>query len=127
MAFSIMELNLSSALFPFPPTSHELQYISVTSGFTRLSMKTKCHVCRGLISSYVNFHYNRTMWSTKLHVKVCRWGGGKEKEPSPLVFSRFKNYFNVVITPSNLWHAEKNINCNQFFSSYLTPSVTSSL
>ena len=31
-------------------------------------MKTK-YVCRGLISSYVNFHYNRTMWSTKLNVK----------------------------------------------------------
>ena len=37
-------------------------------------MKTE-YVCRGLISSYVNFHYNRTMWSTKLHVKICRWGG----------------------------------------------------
>ena len=47
-------------------------------------MKTE-YVCRGLISSYVNFHYNRTMWSTKLHVKICRCGGGgKEKEPSKL-------------------------------------------
>ena len=44
-------------------------------------MKTK-YVCRGLISLYVNFHSNRTMWSTNLHVKFCRWGGGgKEKEP----------------------------------------------
>ena len=43
-------------------------------------MKTK-YVCRGLISLYVNFHNNRTMWSTNLHVKICRWGGGKEKEP----------------------------------------------
>ena len=32
--------NLGSFSFP-PPTSHELQLISVTSGFTRLSMKTK--------------------------------------------------------------------------------------
>ena len=96
MAFSIMELNLSSALFPFPPTSHELQYISVTSGFTRLSMKTKyvCHVCRGLISSYVNFHYNRTMWSTKLHVKVCRWGGGgKGKRALSSRFFTFQELF----------------------------------
>ena len=43
-------------------------------------MKTK-YVCRGLISLYVNFHNNRTMWSTKLHVKICRWGE-KEKEPT---------------------------------------------
>ena len=42
-------------------------------------MKTK-HVCRGLISPYVSFHYNRTIWSTNLHVKVCRLGE-KEKEP----------------------------------------------
>ena len=75
-----MELKDSRALFPFPPTSHELQNISVTSGFTRLSMKTK-YVCRGLISLHVNFCNNRTMWSTNLHVKNCRWGGGKEKEP----------------------------------------------
>ena len=70
--------ELGSFSFP-PPTSHELQYISVTSGFTRLSMKTK-YVCRGLISLYVNFHNNRTMWSLNLNVKNCRWGG-KEKEP----------------------------------------------
>ena len=42
-------------------------------------MKTK-YVCRGLISLYVNFHNNRTMWSTNFHVKICRWGE-KEKEP----------------------------------------------
>ena len=42
-------------------------------------METK-YVCRSLISPYVNFHYNWTMWSTNLHVKVCRWGE-KEKEP----------------------------------------------
>ena len=42
-------------------------------------MKTK-YVCRGLISLYVNLYYNRTMWSTNLHEKNCRWGE-KEKEP----------------------------------------------
>ena len=41
-------------------------------------MKTK-YVCRSHISLYVNFHNNRTMWSTNLHVKFCRWGE-KEKE-----------------------------------------------
>ena len=46
-------------------------------------MKTK-YVCRGLISLYVNFHNNRTMWSTKLHEKICRWGE-KEKEPTRLL------------------------------------------
>ena len=30
-----------------------------------------------LVKLYVNFHNNRTMWSTNLHVKVCRWEGGK--------------------------------------------------
>ena len=44
--------------------------------------KTK-YVCHGLISLYVNFHNNRTMWSTYLLVKICRWGG-KEKEPKIL-------------------------------------------
>ena len=69
------------ALFDFPPTSRQFQLISVTSGFTNLSMNTK-YVCRGLISLYVYFHNNRTMWSTNLHIKICRWGGGGEfKEP----------------------------------------------
>ena len=45
-------------------------------------MQTK-YVCRALFSLYVNFHNNRTMWSTKLHVKICRWGG-EEKEPLSL-------------------------------------------
>ena len=44
-------------------------------------MKTK-YVGRGLISLNLNFHNNRTMWSTKLHVKICRWGGGEQKEPT---------------------------------------------
>ena len=55
-------------------------------------MKTK-YVCRGLIGLYVNFHNNRKMWSTNLHVKICRWGGGgggggEEKEP--MFFIRFE-------------------------------------
>ena len=41
-------------------------------------MKIK-NVCHGFFRLYVNFHYNRTMWSTSLHVGVCRWG--EEKEP----------------------------------------------
>ena len=65
--------QISSFSLTPPPTSHELQYISVTSGFTRLSMTTK-YVCRGLISLYVNFHNKWTMWSTNLLVKICRWG-----------------------------------------------------
>ena len=72
-----------SGSFSSPPPSHELQYISVTSGFTRLSMKTK-YVCRDLISLYVHFHSNRTMWSTNLHVKICRWGGKRKKRPKSL-------------------------------------------
>ena len=42
-------------------------------------MKTN-YVCRSHINLYENFHNNRTMWSTNLHVKICRWGE-KEKEP----------------------------------------------
>ena len=41
-------------------------------------MKTN-YVYRGLIGLYVIFHNNQTMWSTNLHVKICRWGE-KEKE-----------------------------------------------
>ena len=69
--------SFSFFLFPPPHASFNLfhaSFISVTSGFTRLKMKTK-YVCRGLISLYVNFHNNWTMWSTNLHVKTCRWGG----------------------------------------------------
>ena len=76
--------KIGSFSFPNPPTSHELQYISVTSGFTRLSMKTK-FVCRGLISLYVNFHENWTMWSTNLLVKICRWGGGGRKKSPKII------------------------------------------
>ena len=37
-------------------------------------MKTK-YVCRGLISPYVNFRNNRTMWSTNLREKFAGAGG----------------------------------------------------
>ena len=66
-----------AALFPFPPTSRQFQLISVTSGFTRLSIMTK-YVCRGLIGLYVNFHNNQTMWSKNLHVINRRWGERKK-------------------------------------------------
>ena len=33
-------------------------------------MKSK-YVCRGLISPYVKFQYNQTMWSKNLQVKIC--------------------------------------------------------
>ena len=52
--------TLKLALFPFPPTSHDHQFYGVTSGFTRLNMKTKC-VWQILISPHVNFHNDRTM------------------------------------------------------------------
>ena len=42
-------------------------------------METK-YVCRGIISLYVNFHNNRTIWSTNIHVKICRWGGRKKSQ-----------------------------------------------
>ena len=41
-------------------------------------MKNK-YVCRGLISLYMNFRNNRTMWSTNLHVKKLQVG--EEKDP----------------------------------------------
>ena len=101
-----LKTNQSSFSYPHPPTSHELQYISVTSGFTRLSMKTK-YVCRGLISLYVNFHNNWTVWWTNIHVKICRWGGGgggEEKEPKSVpvisptitVVDKFKRKFRFL-------------------------------
>ena len=44
-------------------------------------MKIK-YVCHGLISLHFNFHDNRTKWTLTSNIKICRWGGGKEKEPS---------------------------------------------
>ena len=73
----VHEINSKLDSFSFPPTSHELQYTSVTSGL--LSMKTK-YVFRDLIRLYVNFHNNRTMWSTNLHIKTYRRG---ERKKSP--------------------------------------------
>ena len=77
--------SLSSPPPPASHASHELQYITVMSCFTRLNMKTK-YVCRGLFSLYKNFHNNRTMWSAKLYVSICRWRE-KEKEPGLLSWS----------------------------------------
>ena len=75
MDYNITKTNcIKLGSSPPPPTSDELQFFSVTSGFTRLIMKTK-YVCHGLISLYDNFHNNRTMWSTNLLVKICRWEG----------------------------------------------------
>ena len=65
--FDLLLILLKTNTFQIPPASHELQYFSVTSGFMRMSMKTK-YVCRGLICLNANFHINRTMWSTFLHV-----------------------------------------------------------
>ena len=48
-------------------------------------MKTK-YACRGLISLYGSFHNNRTISSTNLHVKNCRWGGeGKRAKTSKAI------------------------------------------
>ena len=49
-------------------------------------MKIK-YVCGGLISLYVNFHNNRTMWSTSLHVKICRC---RERKKSRFTLPAFK-------------------------------------
>ena len=68
------------ALFPFPPTSLKHEFYALTSGFTRLIMKTK-YVCHNLISLHVNFHDNRKKRTVTLNIKICRWGE-KEKEPN---------------------------------------------
>ena len=60
-------------------------------------MKTK-YVCRGLVSLYEYFHNNRTMWSTNLRVKICRWGE-KEKEPKT---GLLKFRFTVLVRPISL-------------------------
>ena len=86
--------------FFFHPTSHELHFFSVTSGFTRLSMKTK-YICRGLISLYVNFHNNPIKWSTNLHKKIRRWGE-KEKEPKAWVACINKTSVTNFVYEANL-------------------------
>ena len=75
----------NSALFlpPPPPTSQELQFISVMSAFTRLKMKNN-NVRRGLINLYVFFQNNRIIWSTNLHVKICRWGEKEKRAENSL-------------------------------------------
>ena len=65
--------------FFFPHTSHDHQFYGVTSGFTRLNMRTKC-VLHILISRHVNFHNDRTMWTVTIPVKTCRWGGRKKSQ-----------------------------------------------
>ena len=64
-------------------------------------MKTK-YVCRGLISMYVNFHNNRTMQSTNLHIKFCRWGE-KETEPGVGNWKRAGKLF-FLFTPTSHEH-----------------------
>ena len=44
---------------PPPPNSLKHEFYGLTSGFTRLIIKTK-YVYHGLISVHVNFHENRT-------------------------------------------------------------------
>ena len=66
---------------PPPPTSLKHEINGLTSGFTRLIMKSK-YVCHGRISLHVNFHDNRTKWLVISNIKISRWGGGgEEKEP----------------------------------------------
>ena len=59
-------------------------------------MNTK-YVCRALISLYENFHNSRTMWSTNLHVKICRWGGKGKR-----AVNSFKICAEDVTNPNNL-------------------------
>ena len=71
----------------FCPTSHDQQFYGVTSGFTRLGLKTK-HVCHGLVSPHASFHNNWITRTKILFVKFCRWGD-KEKEPGQDLLSHF--------------------------------------
>ena len=50
----------------------------------------------GLISLRVNFHDNRTRWTVFWIVKICRWGGGEEKEPGNFL-ACFKMIRQVVL------------------------------
>ena len=52
------EKEPGSFSFP-PPTSFKHEFYGLTSGFTRLIMKSK-YACYGLISLHVDFHDNRT-------------------------------------------------------------------
>ena len=74
---SIKTANDNLALFPFP--SHDHQYYGVTSGFTRLNMKTEC-VRHIPISPHFKFHNDRTMGTVTSLVKNWRWGEGKRAD-----------------------------------------------
>ena len=53
--FSYPHFNINEgSLFHPPPPSHKHHFHGVTSGFTRLNMKTK-YVCHGLISPDCQF------------------------------------------------------------------------
>ena len=74
-------------------------------------METK-YVCRGRISLYVNFHNNRTMWSTNLHVKIFRWGGGGRKK-SPDFYCRsnqslldFNEIYHSTLCNHSFWYLD---------------------
>ena len=58
---------------PPPPPHSNTIFFGLTSGFTRLIMKTK-NVCQFFMTD------NRTKWTGTSNIKNCRWGG-KEKEP----------------------------------------------
>ena len=76
--------------FLFPPTSLKHELYGLTSGFTRLIMKTK-YAYYGLISLHANFHDNRTKSTETSNMKICRWGG-KEKEPCYGLISLHVNF-----------------------------------
>ena len=61
---------LRLALF-FPPTSHDNQFYGVTSGFTRLIMKSD-YAWPRLICPHANFHKDRTMKTVTLLEKGGR-------------------------------------------------------
>ena len=76
-----------------PPTSHKHEFYGLTSGFTRLIMRTKYNCYEFVISLHVSFHENRTKWTVISNWKICRWGGGEEKEQNFLTkfLSNFKS------------------------------------
>ena len=54
--FIMLYIVAPTGSFSFPPpTSLKQKFYGLTSGFTRLIMKTK-YVCHDVISQYVNFH-----------------------------------------------------------------------
>ena len=73
-------------------------------------MKTK-YVCHNLLSTYVNFHYNRTIRANILLVKFNSRGGGLEKEPL-FFFSNPRLDFNFEKLLKHCNNAEKTKNNN---------------